>query len=232
MTNEINHLGIGAVVSFQAKFIHPHALRDERFPDLHAGGTGGTGHRRPPPRLSDAVVVRREMKKINHEKTMCVVVQHEDFKKDEEGESGDGRSGAYHELWCAESHVKVQKGADPDKRFGPYPKEVGEADDEVDNCDADMERDVEMALAQPDGALTMKSMGRPSNFDDPLRPPEGRDLMWANVNMTLVGKGDKKDRKILDGVWGDVPRKQVTGNAALVIMIVTEFYTDQLLPCD
>ena len=44
-------LGIGAIVSFQCKFIHPHRLRDSKYPNLTTGK-----------RLTDAVVVRRALK--------------------------------------------------------------------------------------------------------------------------------------------------------------------------
>lgn len=49
-----------------------------------------------------------------------------------------------------------------------------------------------------------------SGLDDPLKLREGRDLVWKNVNMTLNGKKDVKPKKILDAVWGEVPRRQVT----------------------
>ena len=67
---------------------------------------------------------------------------------------------------------------------------------------------------------------------DPLKPREGRDLVWKDVNMTLLLNNSKKKRligrkkkddddeedsaaqpsekKILDGVWGEVPSGQVT----------------------
>jgi len=94
---EKQHLGIGAVVSFPVKFLHPHHHRDGHFPNLE------DGHR-----LTDAVVVRREVKLINHKETLCVVVHHDDFKDEE---------GRYHRLWCAESHIRVEKEGQPEKFF-------------------------------------------------------------------------------------------------------------------
>ncbi len=63
-----------------------------------------------------------------------------------------------------------------------------------------------------------------SSFEDPLRPREGRSLMWANVNMILTGTRDKKDKKLLDDVWGDVPEKQVTGNTKSSRLPSHEFF--------
>jgi ATP-binding cassette subfamily B (MDR/TAP) protein 1 len=90
-------LGTGATVSFRAKFLHPHHHRDGRFPDV------SDDHR-----LTNAIVVRQEMKLINHVSTNCVIVHHDDFK------NNDGR---YHRLWCAVSHVHVDEEGDPDKFF-------------------------------------------------------------------------------------------------------------------
>jgi ABC-type multidrug transport system ATPase subunit/ABC-type multidrug transport system permease subunit len=47
-------------------------------------------------------------------------------------------------------------------------------------------------------------------FVDPFQAREGRDLVWKDVNMTLVAKGDTPERKLLDNVWGEVPKGQVT----------------------
>ena len=41
--------------------------------------------------------------------------------------------------------------------------------------------------------------------DDPFAIREGKTLTWRNVNMTL-SKKKEPDRKLLDGVWGEVPR--------------------------
>jgi ABC-type multidrug transport system fused ATPase/permease subunit len=53
-------------------------------------------------------------------------------------------------------------------------------------------------------------LAEPSGLDDPLRPRDGRDLVWKDVNMTLDFKGEKESKKLLDGVWGEVPKRQVT----------------------
>lgn len=51
---------------------------------------------------------------------------------------------------------------------------------------------------------------QPSRVVDPLEPREGRDLVWGKVNMTLLAKGENKEKKILDDVFGEVPKSQVT----------------------
>jgi hypothetical protein len=88
-SNRNLRLGVGAIVSFQSRFLHPHELRDEHFTEREANH-----------RLEDATVVRREPKLIHFKDTMCVVVHHEDFKTED---------GKYHMLWCVESHVEVDK---------------------------------------------------------------------------------------------------------------------------
>ena len=45
---------------------------------------------------------------------------------------------------------------------------------------------------------------------DPFQAREGRDLVWKDLNMTLAAKGDTPERKLLDNVWGEVPKGQVT----------------------
>ena len=97
MSNERQRLGIGAVVSFQCKFIHPHRLRDKKFPNPSVGQ-----------RLGDAHVVRRALKKIKHSPVVCVVIHHDDFKDNE---------GRPQEIWCSERHVRVEKEGDPDLLF-------------------------------------------------------------------------------------------------------------------
>lgn len=44
---------------------------------------------------------------------------------------------------------------------------------------------------------------------DPFATREGKTLRWRNVNMTLNGKKGKT-RNLLSGVWGEVPKKDVT----------------------
>eukprot|EP00539_Tryblionella_compressa_P006478 CAMPEP_0178770086 /NCGR_PEP_ID=MMETSP0744-20121128/21193_1 /TAXON_ID=913974 /ORGANISM="Nitzschia punctata, Strain CCMP561" /LENGTH=767 /DNA_ID=CAMNT_0020426417 /DNA_START=204 /DNA_END=2507 /DNA_ORIENTATION=- len=185
------HLGVGAIVSFQSKFIHPHDLRDDHFPDRPKGH-----------RLVDAVVVRRELKMINHVETKCVVVHHEDFKDDND---------EYQEIWCSEEHIKVQKEGNPEGFFDQFdPKKEDETGKETE------EEDVEMQMK-----VGKRASVDPSGFDDPLRPREGRDLMWRNINMTLEGKSDNKNKKLLDSVWGDVPKKQVSHSVEKVSAIVS-----------
>ncbi|KAL7557523.1 hypothetical protein ACA910_005277 [Epithemia clementina (nom. ined.)] len=45
---------------------------------------------------------------------------------------------------------------------------------------------------------------------DPFAPREGKTLVWKNVNMTLAAKGDVPERKLLDEVWGEVPKRETT----------------------
>merc|ERR1711915_202618 len=94
---EPKRLGIGATVSFQCKFIHPHRHRDAKFPNPDKAQ-----------RLTGAIVVQQKTKRINHKPTVCVIVHHDDFK-DEEGN--------YHDLYCNENHVKVEKEGPSDKFF-------------------------------------------------------------------------------------------------------------------
>jgi len=94
------HLGIGAIVSFQIKFIHPHTNRNVKFPNPVAGQ-----------RLTGCRVVRRALKKINHKPTICAVVHHDDFKDEENGD--------YYEIWCNESHVRVDKEGESNMFFLP-----------------------------------------------------------------------------------------------------------------
>jgi ABC-type glutathione transport system ATPase component len=67
--------------------------------------------------------------------------------------------------------------------------------------------------APPSATERQESAGKvvePFGLDDPFKPRQGRDLVWKDVNMTLAGKKGKTSRKLLDGVWGEVPRGQVT----------------------
>ena len=75
---------------------------------------------------------------------------------------------------------------------------------------------------EPSESMTHKSVLRQSEssgLDDPFMPREGRDLVWKSVNMTLNNPSNKnsddcnnnnKPKKILDNVWGEVPKRQVT----------------------
>jgi len=44
----------------------------------------------------------------------------------------------------------------------------------------------------------------------PFAHREGKTLIWKNVNMTLKGKKDGEDRKLLSDVWGEVPQQKTT----------------------
>ena len=50
----------------------------------------------------------------------------------------------------------------------------------------------------------------PSKRTDPFAKREGKTLVWSEVNMTLAGKGEEPDRKLLSGVWGEVPQDKTT----------------------
>ena len=54
-------------------------------------------------------------------------------------------------------------------------------------------------------------MATPSRLDDPFKPRIGRHLVWKDVQMTLKkSKGDEPHKVILNNVWGEVPKGQVT----------------------
>ena len=108
-----HHLGIGATVSLQCKFLHPRHHRNAVFPDLFPGQ-----------RLTNARVVRRALKTINQEPTVCVVLNHEQFKDD---------MGGYHEIWCSESRIKMVKEGDPDLFFEEYLTKNGAESESVDD---------------------------------------------------------------------------------------------------
>ncbi|KAL3927626.1 MAG: hypothetical protein SGARI_005269, partial [Bacillariaceae sp.] len=184
------NLGVGAVVSFQSKFVHPHNLRDEHFPERKAGH-----------RLVDAIVVRKEQKLINHKETECVVVHHGDFVDEDDSPQ---------ELWCAVNHIKVQREGDPKGFFA--------MDAESTRKESDGSDDVENQSGAKNHRGKRHSVD-PNGYDDPLRPRQGRDLMWRNVKMTLGStessrrcrkKEEMPEKRILDNVWGDVPSKHVT----------------------
>jgi hypothetical protein len=129
MTNKTKHLGIGATVSFGTKFLHPHIQRDEKFPYLPHGH-----------RLKEALVVGRERKLINHKETTCVIVHHNDFKDNE---------GRFYRLWCAESHVTVEKEGDPDKFF-EHPENKGALVSDSVASDTDKTTDDDKHLSDAD----------------------------------------------------------------------------------
>jgi ABC-type multidrug transport system fused ATPase/permease subunit len=45
---------------------------------------------------------------------------------------------------------------------------------------------------------------------DPFAPREGKTLVWRNVNMKLAASDKKKERLLLDNVWGEVPARETT----------------------
>eukprot|EP00980_Cylindrotheca_fusiformis_P027786 scaffold22559_cov111-Cylindrotheca_fusiformis.AAC.25 len=46
--------------------------------------------------------------------------------------------------------------------------------------------------------------------EDPFAYREGKTLLWRDINMTLAGKKDSSDIKLLEGVWGEVPEQKTT----------------------
>eukprot|EP00529_Nitzschia_sp_RCC80_P009532 CAMPEP_0113467786 /NCGR_PEP_ID=MMETSP0014_2-20120614/15001_1 /TAXON_ID=2857 /ORGANISM="Nitzschia sp." /LENGTH=765 /DNA_ID=CAMNT_0000360119 /DNA_START=192 /DNA_END=2489 /DNA_ORIENTATION=+ /assembly_acc=CAM_ASM_000159 len=195
-------LGVGAIVSFKTNFIHPHSVRDAMFPP---------DERKKGQRVTKAVVVRKEQKLINGRPTSCAIVTCDQCKNN----TGDG---SLAEIWVATSHIKVQKKG-PESQFfidTPLPEEpnglrasqVGA--EHTHNGDIEAQR-VELEEAPQETIVNKRESLDPSGFDDPLRPRDGRDLMWKDVNMTLVSKHtETANKRILDDVWGDVPQKKVT----------------------
>merc|ERR1711970_1552208 len=96
-SNEGLTMGVGAIVSFPVKYIHPHAHRDAKFPNREKGQ-----------RLENCGVTRRGLKSINHQYVSCIFVNHSDFK-DENGE--------FIEIWAKEDHVKIEKEGNPEMFF-------------------------------------------------------------------------------------------------------------------
>lgn len=75
------------------------------------------------------------------------------------------------------------------------------------------EDEIEIQTEPPkleEGVQSAAVLAEPSGLDDPLRPREGRDLVWKDVNMTLHFKAETESKRLLDGVWGEVPKRQVT----------------------
>lgn len=73
---------------------------------------------------------------------------------------------------------------------------------------ADLEEGTEINSSAP--KLTSKQSSMLATSDDPFALREGKALLWKDVNMTLKGEKGEPDRKLLDGVWGEVPEKQTT----------------------
>jgi len=78
---------------------------------------------------------------------------------------------------------------------------------ETDNATYPITADIENGIVDH-----RKEMALPisTGLADPLEPREGRDLIWKNISMTLKGKNEKCQKKILDNVFGEVPRGHVT----------------------
>lgn len=128
-------LGVGATVSFPVKFLHPHHLRDEKFPDPHG---------REQMRLTGALVQRLETKLINSKETKCVIVHHEDFKDEKR---------RFHRVWCAVSRIQVDKEGNPDKYFEDVPnttstKKASSLDDETEKSEESEKADDPLATIQ------------------------------------------------------------------------------------
>lgn len=45
---------------------------------------------------------------------------------------------------------------------------------------------------------------------DPFAPRVGKTLVWRNINMTLQTKNNEPNRKLLNNVWGEVPKTETT----------------------
>eukprot|EP00522_Entomoneis_paludosa_P006385 CAMPEP_0172451976 /NCGR_PEP_ID=MMETSP1065-20121228/9768_1 /TAXON_ID=265537 /ORGANISM="Amphiprora paludosa, Strain CCMP125" /LENGTH=650 /DNA_ID=CAMNT_0013203947 /DNA_START=259 /DNA_END=2211 /DNA_ORIENTATION=+ len=71
--------------------------------------------------------------------------------------------------------------------------------------------DVDVETAKDEGMMSVnKQESVLSTKDDPFAPREGKTLVWKDVNMTLAGKGDEPPKKLLQNVWGEVPKKETT----------------------
>ena len=67
--------------------------------------------------------------------------------------------------------------------------------------------DIENLVPLPEDAKVSTNIGT-RRLSDPLEPREGRDLVWKNVSMVLSSKDESEGRKLLDNVFGEVPRGQ------------------------
>ncbi|CAB9512480.1 Putative white-brown complex homolog protein 30 [Seminavis robusta] len=56
----------------------------------------------------------------------------------------------------------------------------------------------------------VQELGDTALEENPFAPRPGKTLLWTNVNMTMSSYGGGGERKILDNVWGEVPRKEIT----------------------
>lgn len=62
----------------------------------------------------------------------------------------------------------------------------------------------------PNGEIPdVKSSGI-DGADDPFHPREGKTLTWSKVNMSLAGNRKREGRQLLQEIWGEVPRREIT----------------------
>jgi len=79
------------------------------------------------------------------------------------------------------------------------------------NIDTGKNDSYEVELSTPNNDEPMKSMNfKGDDSSNPFATRTGKSLSWSNVNMTLAAVKDKPERKLLDGVWGEVPQKEIT----------------------
>jgi hypothetical protein len=90
-------LGVGAVVSSLARFVHPSEYIREAFPNME--------HKH---RLHGCLVVRMEVKKVTGKDQLCLVVTHVDFKK---------ADGSLIELHAVKGHWRIHKEGERDLFF-------------------------------------------------------------------------------------------------------------------
>jgi len=62
--------------------------------------------------------------------------------------------------------------------------------------------------------ISKAGFGRSESVLDPSTDPfakrEGKTLLWRNISIKLAGNKLEEDRKLLDGVWGEVPPTETT----------------------
>uniref|UniRef100_A0A7S2VZ86 ABC transporter domain-containing protein n=1 Tax=Eucampia antarctica TaxID=49252 RepID=A0A7S2VZ86_9STRA len=46
--------------------------------------------------------------------------------------------------------------------------------------------------------------------DDPFLPREGKALTWTSLNMSVAGKKGKEDKILLNNLWGEAPKQEIT----------------------
>eukprot|EP01083_Nonionella_stella_P295596 1004584_1 len=46
--------------------------------------------------------------------------------------------------------------------------------------------------------------------DDPFFPREGKTLTWSKVNMSVTGTKKNPGKDLLQDVWGECPKKEIT----------------------